>query len=278
MDFLLRGDAPFEDELWEKIDEIVVKKAKEQLVGRKFIPIYGPLGAGVQNININLYNVNNDTVISSNGEEDTELVKVQNRRYVEIPMIFKDFFISWRDVENSKQTGLPLDLAPVAITAAACAHKENQVIFFGDEEWGYKGLMNVDGRQTMEKNNWNEGENAFSDMVAGLEKLVRKGFYGPYVLVVSPDLYAQLQRIQPGTGKLELERIRELINGNVYQTPILGQNKAVLLEKGMENMDLVIGQDLITGYIGPEKLNHVFRILETILLRIKRPESIVTFE
>lgn len=278
MDFLLRGDAPFEDELWEKIDEIVVKKAKEQLVGRKFIPIYGPLGAGVQNININLYNVNNDTVISSNGEEDTELVKVQNRRYVEIPMIFKDFFISWRDVENSKQTGLPLDLAPVAITAAACAYKEDQVIFFGDEEWGYRGLMNVDGRQTMEKNNWNEGENAFLDIVAGLEKLVRKGFYGPYVLVVSPDLYAQLQRIQPGTGKLELERIRELINGNVYQTPTLGQNKAVLLEKGMENMDLVIGQDLITGYIGPEKLNHVFRILETILLRIKRPESIVTFE
>lgn len=278
MDFLLRGDAPFEDELWEKIDEIVVKKAKEQLVGRKFIPIYGPLGAGVQSISINLYNINNDTVISSNGEEDTELVKVQNRRYVEIPMIFKDFFISWRDVENSKQTGLPLDLAPVAITAAACAHKEDQIIFFGNEEWGYKGLMNVDERQTMEKNNWNERENAYSDIVLGLEKLVRKGFYGPYVLIVSPDLYSQLKRIQPGTGKLELERIRELINGNVYQTPILGQNKAVLLEKGMENMDLVIGQDLITGYIGPEKLNHVFRILETILLRIKRPESIVTFE
>ncbi len=278
MDFLLRGDAPFGDELWERIDETVVKKAKEQLIGRKFIPVYGPLGSGVQSININLYNTNNDSVISSNGEEDTELVKVQNRRYVEMPMIFKDFSISWRDIENSKQTGLPLDLAPVAITAAACVHKEDQVIFFGNEEWGYKGLMNVDRRQTMEKSNWNEGENAFSDIAAGIEKLVIKGFYGPYVLAVSPDLYAQLQRIQPGTGKLEIERIKELIGGKVYQTPILGRNKAVLLEKGMENMDLVIGQDLITAYIGPEKLNHVLRILETILLRIKRPDSIVTFE
>lgn len=278
MDFLLRGDAPFSDELWEKIDETVVNKAKEQLVGRKFIPVYGPLGAGVQSINLDLFNVDNDTVISSNGEEDTELVKVQGRRYVEIPMIFKDAFISWRDYENSKQTGLLLDLAPIAITAAACAHKEDQIIFFGNEEWGYRGLMNVEGRQTLQKSNWNEGENAFTDIAAGLEKLVRKGFYGPYVLVLSPDLYAQLQRIQPGTGKLELERIRELIDGKVYQTPILGSNKAVLLQKGMENMDLVIGQDLATGYIGPEKLNHVLRILETILLRIKRPESIVTFE
>lgn len=278
MDFLLRGDAPFSDELWEKIDETVVNKAKEQLVGRKFIPVYGPLGAGVQSINLDLFNIDNDTVISSNGEEDTELVKVQGRRYVEIPMIFKDAFISWRDYENSKQTGLLLDLAPIAITAAACAHKEDQIIFFGNEEWGYRGLMNVEGRQTLQKSNWNEGENAFTDIAAGLEKLVRKGFYGPYVLVLSPDLYAQLQRIQPGTGKLELERIRELIDGKVYQTPILGSNKAVLLQKGMENMDLVIGQDLATGYIGPEKLNHVLRILETILLRIKRPESIVTFE
>lgn len=278
MDFLLREDAPFSDELWERIDETIVMKAREQLIGRRFIPIYGPLGAGVQNINIDLLSTDNDTAVSSNGEEDTEYVKVQNRRYVEIPMIFKDCFISWRDYENSKQTGLPLDLSPVAITAQACANKEDQIIFFGNEEWGYKGLMNVDGRQTVEKSDWREGENAFSDIVAGLEKLVRKGFYGPYVLVVSPDLYAQLQRIQPGTGKLELERIRELINGKVYQTPILGSNKAVLLEKGMENMDLVIGQDLVAAYIGPEKLNHVLRIFETVLLRIKRPESIVTFE
>lgn len=278
MDFLLRGDAPFSDDLWGKIDETVVNKAKEQLVGRKFIPVYGPLGAGVRSINLDLFSTDNDTVISSNGEEDTELVKVQGRRYVEIPMIFKDAFISWRDYENSKQTGLPLDLAPMAITAAACAHKEDQIIFFGNDEWGYKGIMNVEGRQTVQKSNWNEGENAFIDIASGLEKLVRKGLYGPYVLVLSPDLYAQLQRIQPGTGKLEIERIRELIDGKVYQTPILGSNKAVLLQKGAENMDLVIGQDLATGYIGPEKLNHVLRVLETILLRIKRPESIVTFE
>ncbi|SDY82129.1 Uncharacterized protein, linocin/CFP29 family [Proteiniborus ethanoligenes] len=278
MEYLLREDAPFGEELWEKIDEVVIRKAKEQLIGRKFIPIYGPLGPGVQNINIDLINANKDATISSNGEEEIELVAVKNRKYVEIPMVFKDFFISWRDLENSKKTGLPLDLAPVAITAAACAHKEDHIIFFGDEDWGYKGLMNVDGRQIFKKDNWNEGENAFIDIAKGLEKLVRKDFYGPYVLVVSPDLYVQLQKVQPGTGKIEIERIRELIDGKIYQTPVLGYNKAVLLQKGMENMDIVIGQDLVTAYIGPEKLNHVFRMLETIILRIKRPESIVIFE
>jgi uncharacterized linocin/CFP29 family protein len=112
----------------------------------------------------------------------------------------------------------------------------------------------------------------------GLEKLVSKGFYGPYTLVVSPDLYLQMQKLEKGTGRLQLERIRELVGGKIYQTPTLGENKAVLLEKGQQNMDLVVGQDLITAYLGPENLNHVFRLLETVLLRIKRPNSIVTFE
>lgn len=77
MEYLLREDAPFGEELWEKIDEVVIRKAKEQLIGRKFIPIYGPLGPGVQNINIDLINANKDATISSNGEEEIELVAVK---------------------------------------------------------------------------------------------------------------------------------------------------------------------------------------------------------
>ena len=171
-----------------------------------------------------------------------------------------------------------LPISTFSIAATACVQKEDQIIFNGNEQWGYEGIMTVQGRQIIEKKNWSEDENAFLDIAAGIEKLVQKGFYGPYTLVVSPDMHLKMQRIQPGTGKLELERIRELVGGKIYQTPVLGNNRAVLLEKGMQNMDLAIGQDLVTAYIGPEKLNHSFRILETVLLRIKRPESIVTFE
>jgi uncharacterized linocin/CFP29 family protein len=42
-------------------------------------------------------------------------------------------------------------------------------------------------------------------------------------------------------------------------------------------MDLVIGQDLITGYMGSAKLNHEFRVFETALLRIKCKDAVVVF-
>lgn len=48
MDYLSREGSPISEELWEQIDAAVVSSAKKILTGRRFINIYGPLGAGVQ--------------------------------------------------------------------------------------------------------------------------------------------------------------------------------------------------------------------------------------
>ncbi|MDF2571001.1 MAG: Maritimacin [Sporomusa sp.] len=280
MEFLLRDDAHFSEEQWGKIDESVVKTARASLIGRKFITIYGPLGAGVQSINIDDFGVTEQGEVDFFGDTDNDVapVKTQGRRFVEIPMVYKDFYITWRDIENSKQFGLPLDLASAAGAAAICAKKEDELIFLGNAALGYEGLTTTAGSTRMTKKNWQEGENSFNDIVKGLEILTEKGFVGKFALTVSPDLYMQLQRIQANTGLLESDRIKSLLDGNLYQTPALGTNKAVLVCAEPQNLDLVIGQDLITGYLGSEKLNHVFRVLETILVRIKRKDAIVVFE
>ena len=36
-DYLMRGDAPFSDEEWERLDDLVVDVARKLLVGRRFI-------------------------------------------------------------------------------------------------------------------------------------------------------------------------------------------------------------------------------------------------
>lgn len=278
MEFLLRDDVQFSDEQWAKIDEIVVRIARSTLVGRKFIALHGPLGAGVQSINVDDFETGGSGEVDFFGDEDVAPVKTKGRKFVEIPLVYKDFTIAWRDIENSKQFGLPLDVASAAGAAAICSKKEDELIFNGNAAAGYEGLATVTGSTKLAKKNWQEGENAFSDIVKGLEVLTAKGLVGKVALTVSPDLYMQLQRIQANTGLLESDRIKSLLNGNLYQTPVLGTNKAVLVCAEPQNIDLVIGQDLITGYLGSEKLNHSFRVLETILLRIKRKDAIVVFE
>lgn len=277
MEFLYRDDAPFSQEQWDKIDETVVKIARQVLVGRRFLNLYGPLGAGVQSINIDNVGAIEEGGVDFFGEDEAAPVKTKGRKFIEIPMVYKDFLLSWRDVENSKQLGLPLDLSNAAGAAALCAKKEDELIFLGNKALGYEGLVNASGAEKIKKSNWMEGENPFSDVAKGVELLVSKGFVGNFALTVSPDLYMQMQRVQPNTGLLEIERVKKLLEGNLYQTPVLGTNKAVLVCSEAPNMDLVIGQDMITAYLGPEKLNHSLRVLETVLLRIKRKEAIVVF-
>jgi uncharacterized linocin/CFP29 family protein len=43
-------------------------------------------------------------------------------------------------------------------------------------------------------------------------------------------------------------------------------------------MDLAIGQDLSTAYLGAQRPHHTLRILETALPRIKRSDAIVIFD
>lgn len=260
MDFLSREGSPISADLWEKIDEAVVSAAKKILTGRRFISIYGPLGAGIQAINVDN--------ISELDETEGNISVIRGRTYQHIPLINEDFSLLWRDLEFSEQMGLPVDLSSASRAATQCALREDKLIFYGNDELGYKGLLTEDGIVKFPISNWSEGENPFKDISIGLAKFIENGIVGRKALVVSPNLFVQLQRIQPGTGTTEYDRINKLLDGNIFSTPVLKDDKAVLVCSEPQNIDLVIGQDMITSYLETKNLNHYFRIMETILLRI----------
>lgn len=270
MDYLAREDAPFSSELWEKIDATVVETARRSLTGRRFLSIFGPLGAGALSINI-------DERCKQEVMEDG-FVKTAGRRFLEIPQLYEDFTLLWRDLENSEKFGYPVDLSAAVAAAQAIARREDGLIFFGNDALGYEGLFNVAGRQTLPMNEWGEGENAFTDIAAAVSTLAKNGYVGRYALAISPDVFLKMQRIQQGTGMLEIDRVKKLIEDRVYMSSALGLGKAILVCAEPQYMDLAVGQDLATGYLELKDFNHSFRILETILLRIKCPQAIVTFE
>jgi len=270
MDYLSRDGSPISADLWEKIDEAVVTAASKVLVGRRFINIYGPLGAGVQSINV-------DNVAELEESEDSFAV-IKGRTYQHIPMISQDFSLLWRDLEYSEQTGLPVDLSAAKAAASQCALKEDEFIFMGNEELGYKGLLTEEGIIKMPISNWAEGENPFKDIAAGIASFIENGLVGKKALVVSPHLYVLLQRIQPGTGMTEFDRISRLLDCNIFTTQVLKGDKALLVVAEPQYLDLVIGQDMITSYLETRNLNHYFRIIETLLLRIKNKKAVILFE
>lgn len=271
MNYLSREGSPISEELWRQIDSAVVAAARSVLIGRRFLHIFGPLGIGVESIHID----DADAVAEICKDR---LITMKGRKYVEIPTIYNDFTLFAKDLEDSQRSGHPVDLSRAMTAAETSALKEDRLIFFGDEESGYEGLLSAPGINQIVRKDWSFGENAFSDIASAVELLTTKGIYGAYALSVSPDLYMQMQRLQEGTGLLEIDRISKLLDGHIFKSPILGKEKAVLVCPEARNMDLVIGQDLATAYLEQKDLNHNFRILETVLLRIKRKQAIVVFE
>lgn len=277
MDFLQRDQAPLTEEEWEQIDRAVIETAKSSLIGRRFIPVVGPIGAGHQVISYDvLYGVEPGVCEVKPGQEYNvyEPIWTGIRKHVPIPTLYKDFVISWRDLEYWRQFNLPIDTTNACAAAYSLAVAEDTLILFGSKELGIEGLMTAEGINTAKLSDWSEVGSAFNDVVAGISKLVEKGFYGNYYLLVSPKRYFLLNRIHDNTGLLELEQIKKVVK-EVYQTPIIPEDKVLLVSASPANFDLVIALDITVAFVETTNMNHTFRVMEMVVPRIKRPESIL---
>ncbi|GED33370.1 MULTISPECIES: family 1 encapsulin nanocompartment shell protein [Brevibacillus] len=270
-------DSPLTNEEWNQLDATVIDMARRQLVGRRFIDIYGPLGEGIQTITNDVYDESRFGGLSLRGES-LEMTQPSRRVSMTIPILYKDFMLYWRDVAQARTLGMPLDMSAAANAAAGGALMEDDLIFNGAAEFDLPGLMNVKGRLTHLKSDWMESGNAFADIVEARNKLLKMGHSGPYALVVSPELYALLHRVHKGTNVLEIEHVRNLVTDGVFQSPTIKGRSGVLVATGRHNLDLAIAEDFDSAFLGDEQMNSLFRVYECVVLRIKRPSAICTLE
>jgi uncharacterized linocin/CFP29 family protein len=126
--------------------------------------------------------------------------------------------------------------------------------------------------------NWDEPEAALGCIVATTEALFNDGFFGPFAAIVGPALYAKTQRVETGTGRLVSKLIKDVAEGGLFRSPLLGAGQGLVVSLGVQNFDLAVAQDLITAYMGNEELDHSFRVMESLVLRIKRPGAICTLK
>lgn len=277
-DFLGHAENPLREEEWARLNETVIQVARRSLVGRKFLDLYGPLGAGVQTVPHDEYSGVSPGAVDIVGEQETAPVFTDARRFKTIPIIYKDFLLHWRDIEAARSNNMPLDVSAAAGAAAFCAQMEDELIFYGDAKLGHEGLMNATGRLNVDLGDWTQPGQGYLSIVEASRKLNEHGHYGPYAVVLSPRLYSLLHRIFEKTGVLEIETIRQLASDGVYQSNRLRGDSGVVISTGRENMDLAVSMDMVTSYLGAERMNHPFRVLECLILRIKHPDAICTLE
>lgn len=272
MDFLMRDGAPLNVVEWEALNRVVQDVMRNQLVGRRFLKLYGPLGAGVQVIPTDQFSGRDMGQVGMTGHDDP--VALMNRIYQRVPMIHKDFVLFWRDIEAARTTGIPMDWAMAEAAASFVAQSEDNVIFHGATDQNIEGLLTISGRHTLETSGWDEVGSGFQDVVKAIRQITTSGFYPPYSVVVGTEGYAQWHRLYGQSGVLEVDQIRKLADGGVFVSPLIPEKTAIVLAAGAENIDLAVGLDTSVAFLESTNMNHNFRILETLVPRIKRPQAI----
>lgn len=262
---LEREGTPLSPDQWRQIDEAVVSSARRVLVGRQFIPVAGPFGLGAQVLPHDTYSEPRDV---------SEPYRVAGRTFREVPMLHRDFEIDARDLETAAQYNLPLDTGAAVAAALACAAAEDHMVFHGRPDLGLPGLLTGEGTLRLTLGDWSASGAAFADTVQAVAALAGAGHPGPYALAVGPARWAALHRMLANAGVLEADQVRHLLGGGVYQTPALGPGQAVLVATGAHNLDLAVAQDLAAAYLETSRLVHTVRVLESLVLRIKRPGAI----
>ncbi|MEN6643431.1 MAG: family 1 encapsulin nanocompartment shell protein [Armatimonadia bacterium] len=262
VDYLDRAEAPFGPDVWAKLDETVVGAASSQLTGRRLLEIEGPHGLGLKSI------AGPDEDLIGDVESTVCLSPV-----TPVPTIKHSFTLPMRDVANYETTGVLFNVRAVATAAIQVARREDDIIFNGIPDHGIPGLLNISDAATINLNPWTEPGMAFENIMEAVNVLDDRGLHGPYALALSPPLYNALFRLYPNGGPAELEQVRMMVTGGIIKSPSIA-NGGVLVAVGKQFLSLVIGQDLVTAYVGPQCGEFEFCLMESLVLKVALPQAV----
>jgi uncharacterized linocin/CFP29 family protein len=266
--YLAREDAPFDAKIWERLDTVMVKTAKQHLVGRRLLTIDGPFGLGLKSI--------------PGGDTETESGLVVSST-LPVVMLQKIFSLGMRDLANYEQDGIVLNRQPVVEAAHACAKMEDNLIFNGLETDTAKvpGLLNLSESSSLKLLEWEETGTAASAVMQAITLMDEAGYHGPYALALTPKRYNLLFRRYPQGNQSELDHIKTMVTEGIYKAPVLQNQDAVggvLLASGRQYASLVMGQDLSIGFIGPVGDKFEFSMTESLALRVRQPQAVCVLE
>lgn len=207
-------------------------------------------------------------------ELNTEETIKETSKIIMLSDLSTQFSIKVRTLDYWTKMGMDSDLITVTTAALNFALMEDKIILNGDPGKGWPGLLTCEKSIKESLSNWKEEGKAVSDIAKAIKTLLDKAIPQPYILLLSPSRYADLLKYYEKSGVMELTRIKALVN-DVIQVPLLSDDEALVISTNKYMIDLVIGADTVLDYLGPSGDESLYRLWETIALRIKNPKAII---
>lgn len=247
-DYLMRDQAPLSESVWGAVDGMVATVVSNTLVGRKLLHLVGPLGWGTEVVPVTGF-----------GKDGGAYVASEKTTYITLETVEARFMLRMKDLAKAEQTPFSLDLGAVATAAVELARKEDALVIGGLIKSAIKSEMG----------DWSQINKPFEAVAKAQAALRSAGFDGPYALVLNYGAYAQLASLMMH-GQRELKLVEKLVEAGIFRSPAVPEGQALLVDPAGWNVDMVVGQDIATAFLGNDGLNLSFQIMETLALRTKR--------
>jgi uncharacterized linocin/CFP29 family protein len=264
------------------IDNRIVEAVRPGLIGRRLFPIFTLPHAGFLTVRGYKRTDMSTARISLNGQGKNKDRSIKTAFDITVPVIHKEFAIDWRDLEASRNGGLPIDTSDAETASRKCGDEEDKLLLSGEYSgWpalGVEGLATATGRNTKASAGaW--PANALADLSAAIGELEADGHMGPYAAVLRSSWAAKLRAVVTNTATKWIEVIRDLFQAGIYVSDNLYTSAAattigLAVEPSQENFELVVGKDLSLFSQQDEDMNLQCKVFEVVAPRIKRPTSI----
>jgi uncharacterized linocin/CFP29 family protein len=309
-----RDKVPWDQEIWNRIDQAVHAECQRTRIARRFLPLYGPVSPGE-------LTVTSDTVM-----RDGQTLAVDEAATIPLIELLVEFTLTLQQVERESELMTGVTLATRA--ANLLSQAEDLVLFQGQAAIDGKGgtqhplfktnkvrarsgpagdglLKAVEGNVGIQviqikalppKNPADAteprryGERTFGAVATAYSRLQRgegleQAHYGPYALVLHNEPYADTYAPLPTTLIMPADRIRPLMTAGFYGTGTLPaegvepknrKTTGILVSLGGNTMDLVVGMDAITAFLQEDtEGRYRFRVYERFALRLKDKTAVI---
>ncbi|MFH0849089.1 MAG: family 1 encapsulin nanocompartment shell protein, partial [archaeon] len=238
-------------EQYEYIDSVIVRTARQQLIGRKLIPSPPPIGFGKEVIKYDvLSEMRKGKIDLKWGAGFSADIPGLTRPSLSIPVLHSEFRLNRRQMEASRTEGIPLDTTTIEAAVYAVALQEDDFIIKG---------FSSDGGTTYEipglyygAGNDNDTENVFSTPANiptavndAIKLLEEDNIYGPYNMVLNPAEFIYLWTLIEGTSEWYYNKIKERLGGEIFESPAMPPGVGLVCAvSNLTFADLAIGQDM----------------------------------
>ena len=245
-------DEPLTTEQGQLIKERAIYAARRQMVGRKLLPIAGPLGEGVVTFGYDtLTEVAAARIdVGWPGSESLDIPSYA-RTSKAIPTIHKEFEINKLDLAASRLTGQPLNTSTVESTAYKVALLEDTLIILGwtrdGTNYDINGLYNAAANTQAAAGDWGTEANIATDIDTTMDELLTDSITPPFNLVLNPAQYVETLDFVANTAVTHLDSLKAKIQGEVYVTPAITAGTGMMLKADLAGMaEYVLAEDLTT--------------------------------